>query len=99
MPLAPFVAEVMGLLAQSPTPEESCVQRVDFLRRAEAEGRFDALFGMLNGETVVQGSLSAISIRREVDANSRRASTASVRTVVTISATGPISQPSEQSAK
>jgi len=49
MPLAEFIDEVMGLLAQTPTPPEICVERVGILRRAEAEGRFDAMFGMLNG--------------------------------------------------
>ena len=48
MPLVDYVTEVMGLLAQSPTPEEICVQNVQFLRRAEADGRFDQVFGMLN---------------------------------------------------
>ncbi len=49
MPLADYIAEVMALLAQDPTPAEVCVQRVGFLRRAEAEGKFDAVFTMLNG--------------------------------------------------
>ncbi len=49
MPLADYIAEVAGLLAQDPTPPEICVQRVGFLRRAEAEGQFDAVFRMLNG--------------------------------------------------
>lgn len=49
MPLADFIAEVMGLLAQDPTPAEICVERVGMLRRAEAEGKFDAVFKMLNG--------------------------------------------------
>jgi uncharacterized oxidoreductase len=48
MPLADYVAEVMGLLAQSPTPSEICVDRVQFLRRAEADHKFDAVFSMLN---------------------------------------------------
>jgi uncharacterized oxidoreductase len=48
MPLADYVAEVMGLLAQSPTPSEICVDRVQFLRRAEADRKFDAVFGILN---------------------------------------------------
>ncbi len=49
MPLAEYITEVMGLMAQDPTPAEICVARVGFLRRAEAEGRFDAVFAMLNG--------------------------------------------------
>lgn len=48
MPLAAFIAEVMGLLPGSPTPAEICVERVGILRRAVAEGRFDAMFTMLN---------------------------------------------------
>jgi uncharacterized oxidoreductase len=48
MPLADYVTEVMGLLAQSPTPAEICVERVQFLRRAEADQKFDAVFAMLN---------------------------------------------------
>ncbi|MGL5009228.1 MAG: SDR family oxidoreductase [Paracoccaceae bacterium] len=48
MPLADYVAEVMGLLGQTPTPAEICVGRVQFLRRAEAEGQMAQVFGMLN---------------------------------------------------
>ena len=48
MPLAEYVAEVMGLLAQNPTPAEICVDRVQMLRGAERDGRFDQMFGMLN---------------------------------------------------
>jgi uncharacterized oxidoreductase len=39
----------MALLGQDPTPEEVLVERVNFLRRAEAEGRFEATFGQVNG--------------------------------------------------
>ena len=49
MPLDAFIAEVMDLLGQDPTPAEICVERVGFLRRAEAEGRFDDAFAMING--------------------------------------------------
>ena len=49
MPLEDFVAETMEILAQDPTPPEALVERVGFLRRAEAEGRFDATFAQLNG--------------------------------------------------
>lgn len=49
LPLADYIAEVMGLLARSPTPPEICVERVQVLRRADAEGRFDTMFAMLNG--------------------------------------------------
>lgn len=48
MPLADYTAEAMGLLSRNPTPPEICVDRVRFLRQAEAEGQFDRVFGMLN---------------------------------------------------
>ena len=49
MPLTDYIDEVMGLFQQQPTPAEISVERVGFLRRAEAEGRFDAAFAALNG--------------------------------------------------
>lgn len=48
MPLEDFMAETMALFERQPTPPELCVERVQVLRRAEAEGRFDATVGMLN---------------------------------------------------
>ena len=48
-PLEEFIDEVMALLAQTPTNEEILVERVNFLRRAEAEGRFRAALAGLNG--------------------------------------------------
>ena len=48
MPLDAFVEEVMGLFAQQPTPELIGVQRLGFLRNAEAEGRYAETFAMLN---------------------------------------------------
>jgi len=45
-PLDEFADEVMALFAKVPTPKEILVDRVGFLRFAEAQGRFD--------ETVVQ---------------------------------------------
>ena len=48
MPLAEYIAEVMSLLKSRPDPREICVQRVGFLRFAEAQGRFDATFDALN---------------------------------------------------
>ena len=48
MPLDAFVEEVMNLLAQQPTPREILVERVRFLRFAEAEGRFDETMAQLN---------------------------------------------------
>ncbi len=41
-PLGEFADEVLALFGQSPTPGEILVERVKFLRNAEAEGRFDA---------------------------------------------------------
>lgn len=43
-----FVDEVIGLFARQPTPPEICVERVRFLRLAEAEGRFDQALAALN---------------------------------------------------
>jgi uncharacterized oxidoreductase len=40
-PLDEFADEVFALFGQSPTPKEILVERVKFLRYAEAEGRFD----------------------------------------------------------
>lgn len=48
MPLADFIAEVMGLLEQEPTPDEITVGRVLPLRKAEIEGHFKAVFAALN---------------------------------------------------
>lgn len=48
MPLADFIAEVMGLLRQEPTPAEIHVERVKFLSEAERRGDFAQVFGMLN---------------------------------------------------
>lgn len=47
-PLDAFTDEVMALLAQQPTPPEILVERVRFLRFAEAENRFDATMAQLN---------------------------------------------------
>ncbi|GHD15785.1 SDR family oxidoreductase [Tianweitania populi] len=52
-PLNEFIDEVMALFAQTPTPSEILVQRVKFLRNAEAEGRFDKTLQQLN-ETVTK---------------------------------------------
>jgi uncharacterized oxidoreductase len=48
MPLADFIAETMAVFQQQPTPPEIKVQRLKFLRDAEAEGRFDQTFEILN---------------------------------------------------
>lgn len=47
-PLDAFADEVMAQFAQQPTPREILVERVRFLRFAEAEGRFDATMAQLN---------------------------------------------------
>lgn len=47
-PLNEFADEVMALFSQIPTPPEILVERVGFLRRAEAEGRFDQTLTQLN---------------------------------------------------
>lgn len=46
-PLDEFADEVLALFGQSPTPREILVERVKFLRNAEAEGRFDATLDQL----------------------------------------------------
>ena len=48
MPLDAFIGEVMGLMAQQPTPELIGVERLGFLRNAEAEGRYAQTFAALN---------------------------------------------------
>ncbi len=48
MPLADFIDETLDILAQDPTPALVGVKRLDFLRRAEAEGRYDQTFAQLN---------------------------------------------------
>ncbi|MBM6578342.1 SDR family oxidoreductase [Microvirga sp. SRT01] len=47
-PLDEFADEVITLFRQQPTPPEILVERVGFLRRAEAEGRFDETLVQLN---------------------------------------------------
>ncbi len=48
MPLKDFIDEVLDLFAQVPTPELIGVQRLGFLRNAEAEGRYAQTFATLN---------------------------------------------------
>lgn len=48
VPLGAFVDEVMTLFRRQPTPPEILVERVGFLRNAEAEGRFQQTLDMLN---------------------------------------------------
>jgi len=47
-PLEDFADEAMALLSREPTPPEILVDRVRFLRYAEAEQRFDATVTQLN---------------------------------------------------
>jgi uncharacterized oxidoreductase len=49
MPLDDYIDEVMRLFEAVPTPPEIAVDRVKFLRNAEAEGRFAQTFKTLNG--------------------------------------------------
>ncbi|MES2435598.1 MAG: SDR family oxidoreductase [Pseudomonadota bacterium] len=48
MPLADFITESLGLLSNPPTSGELLVERVKFLRDAEATGTFAQTFAMLN---------------------------------------------------
>ena len=48
MPLEDYIAETMANFEAVPTPAENAVQRVNFLRKAMEEGRFDQTFHMLN---------------------------------------------------
>ncbi len=50
MPLAEYTSEVMSIFTNQPEAPEVCVERVKFLRLAEAQGRFDQTFGMLNNQ-------------------------------------------------
>jgi uncharacterized oxidoreductase len=48
MPLNQFIAEVMEILKQQPTPPEICVENVKRLRFAAESGKFDQIFNGLN---------------------------------------------------
>jgi len=48
MPLEDYVAETMANFEKQPTPAENAVARVDFLRKAAEEGRFERVFQLLN---------------------------------------------------
>ena len=48
MPLHQFIAEVMEILKQQPTPPEICVENVKRLRFAAESGKFDQIFNGLN---------------------------------------------------
>lgn len=49
MPLADFIDETMQILSQQPTPSLVGVKRLDFLKNADAEGRYQQVFSQLNG--------------------------------------------------
>ena len=48
MPLDAYIAESLELLRAIRSPAEICVERVKFLRNAEASGQYGAVFNMLN---------------------------------------------------
>ena len=48
LPLEAFADEVIALMSRRPTPPEILVERVGFLRFAEAQGRFDQTLTTLN---------------------------------------------------
>lgn len=48
MPLQQYLAEVMEILRQQPTPAEICVENVKRLRFASESGHFDEIFNGLN---------------------------------------------------
>ena len=48
MPLEDYIAETMANFEKQPTPAENAVARVDFLRKAAEEGRFERVFQLLN---------------------------------------------------
>lgn len=54
LPLAAFMAEVMALLGQQPTPSEIVVERARLQRDAEREGRFDQVFARINASAAEQ---------------------------------------------
>jgi uncharacterized oxidoreductase len=48
MPLDTFADQVIALFQMTPTPREILVEGVDFMRNAEAEGRFDDTLASIN---------------------------------------------------
>jgi uncharacterized oxidoreductase len=55
MPLKEFIAEVMGILTNSPEATEILVERVKPLRFAEARGGYDGFFKTFNDGMVAAG--------------------------------------------
>jgi uncharacterized oxidoreductase len=53
MPLDDFIEETMTLLQRQPTPSEILVERVKYLRNAEADGRFDQALAALSAHEVL----------------------------------------------
>lgn len=51
MPLAEFLAEVMGIIEVQPDVTEICVERVKGLRFAAESGKYDAVFQGMNAQT------------------------------------------------
>ncbi|SNY90428.1 uncharacterized oxidoreductase [Cohaesibacter sp. ES.047] len=49
MPLQDFIDEVVEMLSRDEVPDEVMVVRVNFQRKAEAEGRFKETFAAING--------------------------------------------------
>ena len=49
MPLRDYITEVMGILETSPDATEICVERVKFLRFAEANGGYENVYKRVNG--------------------------------------------------
>jgi len=49
MPLKEFISETINILKTLPNATEICVDRVKSLRFAEASGKYDEVFNMLNG--------------------------------------------------
>ncbi|NKJ43048.1 SDR family oxidoreductase [Novosphingobium sp. SG720] len=50
LPLDTYIAQVMALFDQVPTPAEICVPNTLAFRNAERDGHFDHLFAQLNGQ-------------------------------------------------
>ena len=48
MPLREYISEVMGILETSPDATEICVERVKFLRFAEANGGYENVYKRVN---------------------------------------------------